>query len=37
MKLHGLAANCKVESEFVEQKNGGLLWVRVKCWLCLLH
>jgi len=36
MKLHRPAANI-AELKFVEQKKLWVLWVTVKCWLCLLQ
>jgi len=37
MQSHTLAANIVKEREILTQQKGSVLWVTVKCWLCLLH
>jgi len=37
MKVQRAAANNTDEMKFVEHKKRWVLWVRVKCWLCLLQ
>jgi len=37
MKVHRLASNNITLFVLVEQQNGWVLWVTMKCWLCLLQ